>query len=230
MGSAAAEEMHAVPFRDAETFSSDIRPHYKWTGVIARMSAHKKPLRPFVDNKGRLQGLALDSMARKINDMVNKYDYVADMVVWKTIDYWATPAEFFANGGDCEDYAIAKYEWLRFLGVPEENLRLAILHDRIRLIPHAVLILYIGSKAMILDSQIRDIRDSASTSRYRMIYSINRQGWSMPIAPESFTVSMVEGLDQIEPAGGDDLMALLPKCLTGENLPECINAIAPKAR
>ena len=44
---------------------------------------------------------------------------------WHQADYWATPIETLAsNGGDCEDFSIAKYFTLRELGVAEQCLRL----------------------------------------------------------------------------------------------------------
>jgi len=35
--------------------------------------------------------------------------YQTDSTNYGTSDYWAQPDQFFANGGDCEDYAIASY-------------------------------------------------------------------------------------------------------------------------
>ena len=47
---------------------------------------------------------------RLVNDFFNRIRYVSDLEHWGVEDFWATPAELLAsNGGDCEDYAIAKY-------------------------------------------------------------------------------------------------------------------------
>lgn len=42
----------------------------------------------------------------------NQFEYIAEE---EPIDYWKTPEEFIRDGGgDCEDFAIAKYEKLKY--------------------------------------------------------------------------------------------------------------------
>ena len=67
-------------------------------------------------------------------------------------DYWATPLEFFRRSGDCEDYVIAKYQSLRLLGWPPEALRLVVVQDVVRDLPHAVLAVYLDGAIYILDN------------------------------------------------------------------------------
>lgn len=65
------------------------------------------------------------STLRFINDLFNRIPQVEDIVQWGITDYWASPAEFVAgNGGDCEDFVIAKYFALREIGIPAETMRL----------------------------------------------------------------------------------------------------------
>ena len=62
---------------------------------------------------------------KNVNDFFNQIPYKTDVVHWKKQDYWATPFEFMGTGGgDCEDYAIAKYFSLIKLGIPDEKLRI----------------------------------------------------------------------------------------------------------
>jgi predicted transglutaminase-like cysteine proteinase len=62
---------------------------------------------------------------RVVNDFMHETPFYCDPVMWCMEDYWARPVEFLANdGGDCEDFAIAKYYTLRALGVPEDRLRI----------------------------------------------------------------------------------------------------------
>lgn len=76
-----------------------------------------------------------------VNDFFNKIPYVTDMAHWKKKDYWATPLEFMAtNGGDCEDYAIAKYFTLLELGIKKENLYLAVVEVKSRRQNHMILL------------------------------------------------------------------------------------------
>ena len=60
-----------------------------------------------------------------VNDFMNLTPFKSDQEHWGKQDYWATPIEFLStNGGDCEDYSIAKYFTLRALGVPDEKLQI----------------------------------------------------------------------------------------------------------
>lgn len=62
---------------------------------------------------------------RAVNDFFNQIPYYTDMEHWHKNDYWATPIEKLStNGGDCEDYSIAKYYTLRELGIDEKKLRI----------------------------------------------------------------------------------------------------------
>jgi predicted transglutaminase-like cysteine proteinase len=221
---------YQTPFNVPEMHSGDITPFYKWTDVLARMDARPRPLQPWLNNRKMLESLPLREMVQRVDDIINSYDYVADETNWGVSDHWETPAECFAHGGDCEDFAIAKYAWLRFLGVTEERLRIAIVYDRIRNLPHAVLLLYINNQAVILDSQVREVRDSNASSRYRLIYSINRLGWWYPRS-EGFKVSMVEdGKRQAGVTNSNDTVQLSKDCVAGNVRPECINAVEPGAR
>lgn len=58
-----------------------------------------------------------------VNRFYNKVIYMSDMEIYNKSDYWATPLEFLGKDrGDCEDYVIAKYFALRYLGMPSEKL------------------------------------------------------------------------------------------------------------
>jgi predicted transglutaminase-like cysteine proteinase len=135
------------------------------------------------------QGLSLKQMADRVNDMMNERPYISDKRNWGQTDYWATPVEFMKRGGDCEDFAIAKYAALRTLGVPEERLRLAIVQDTQKNIPHAVLVVYTDQGAVLLDNQIKTLVDAERAGRYRPIYSINRQAWWLHSTPDSTRIA-----------------------------------------
>ena len=206
----ASDAIDAPPFNSPETHFTDITPFYKWTGVLRRMDARPQPPRQWLDNQKLMASLSPAQMIQKVDDIINSYDYVAEKVNWGGV-HWETPAEFFAHGGDCKDFAIAKYAWLRYLGIAEERLRFTVVYDRIQNMPHAVLIVYIHGRAMVLDNQVSDIRDSGNEPRYRLIYSINRLGWWQPGAKVS-------------------MMQFPKECLAGSLLPPCINAIEPAFR
>ena len=80
----------------------------------------------------------------RVHMQFNRLKRISDARLWGRDDYWATPSELLrAGGGDCEDFATAKYFALRQLGVPAERLRLAYTRAfdaaRGRIEPHVVL-------------------------------------------------------------------------------------------
>jgi predicted transglutaminase-like cysteine proteinase len=157
-----------------EIHDSHIGVFYKWTDVLARMRTDGTVPQPWRDND--LSGLNLIQQAAAVNRIVNSYPDIPDRKNWRQADYWETPAEFFAEGGDCEDFAIAKYAWLRWLGVPEDRLRLAMVYDRAKSALHMLLVVYTDNGTLFLDNQQRSIRFHNDFARYWPIYSINRNG------------------------------------------------------
>ncbi|MCK6417481.1 MAG: transglutaminase-like cysteine peptidase [Alphaproteobacteria bacterium] len=151
--------------------------------ALARLRADLKPL----------AALSLKDMAAAVNALMNKQPYIADQENWGRSDYWATPVEFLDKGGDCEDFAIAKYAALRALGVPEERLRLAIVQDTQRDMPHAVLAVYTPQGVFVLDNQIKTLVAAEQAGRYRPIYSINRQSWWLHTSPRETMIAAAAG-------------------------------------
>lgn len=108
-----------------------------------------------------------------VNNFVNKVAYVSDRRNYRVDDYWATPAEFFAAGGDCEDYALAKFVSLYRLGYHEDRLRIAIVYDERRRMHHAFLAVYLADDIYLLDNQIEAVTSHRQVSHYRPICSFD---------------------------------------------------------
>ncbi len=191
-------DFYPALFGAGEKASNNLSAFTKWTGMFSRferamdtsegqtvISRWRERLRP-------MAGLPLAAMAQRVNDLVNETEYINDSRNWSKSDYWETPVEFFTHGGDCEDFAIAKYVSLRALGVPEDRLRVALVHDKIKDIPHALLILYTDNGALVLDNQVDEVRDAARVARYRPIFSINRYSWWLHTAPSGTVVASAE--------------------------------------
>lgn len=197
---AAFAPIHDYPplFGTEEKGSSNIAPFTKWTGMFHRLEAEiKQPssrnaVHKWQDQLRGAEGLPLKEMAQRVNDIMNAHPYIEDSTNWGVSDYWETPLEFLSRGGDCEDFAIAKYVSLRMLGVPESRLRVAIVKDLQRGIPHAILILYDGSDALVLDNQNTQVRAASAISRYQPIFSINREGWWLHKAPSTTVVASAQ--------------------------------------
>ena len=179
----------------SERRDRDISAFTKWTGMFKkfdrqlRQTAHIESIREWQDDVSRYQGRSIKEMARGVNNLVNQNRYILDKNNWGKSDYWATPVEFLERGGDCEDFAIAKYAALRSLGVPEERMRVAIVQDTQKNIPHAVLVVYTNDGAYLLDNQIKSLIDAERKGRYEPIFSINRQAWWLHKKPSATMVA-----------------------------------------
>lgn len=178
-----------------EKRSANLQPFTKWTEMLGRFEGQIRSgsaaglLGKWEKELAAYRSSSLKDMAENVNALVNKTRYITDTRNWGQSDYWATPVEFMQRGGDCEDYAVAKYVALRSLGVPEERLRIAIVQDTQKNIPHAVLVVYTESGAYVLDNQNQNMLSGESGSRYRPIYSINRQAWWLHSAPEGTRIA-----------------------------------------
>jgi len=182
---AAAEDAPRL-WGTAETRSANIKPFPKWTDMLDRHRAEEQrgdtacaPTR-FV-RCGVADWLAFlagergkDRTAQMIdiNAYLNLHPYVFDR-----INYWETPREFVLRDGDCKDYAIAKYFSLRYLGWPEEQLRVVVVQDLNLRVAHAVLAVYIKGEIMILDNQAHQVVKAESIRHYLPYYSINESFW-----------------------------------------------------
>lgn len=170
-------------FGTAEVKTNGVAMFPKWTSVMARFDQQMKTQgnTTTVRNwKAQLEGLKGMSRAQQI-DEVNRYmnsiRYVEDSRNYGKSDQWSTPIEFLTKGGDCEDFAIAKYASLRALGFSADQMRVAIVQDKIKNIPHAILIVYDGGNTYVLDNQDKSTRMADSVSRYKPIFSLNSDSW-----------------------------------------------------
>ena len=171
-------------FGAKEVRSNDISGFKNWTGVLARFQRDlqnpqgNQQLMMLRSKLSKYKSMSLKDKVVAVNTLLNARPYVEDTRNYGKTDYWATPVEFLQRGGDCEDYAIAKYASLRALGVPADQMRVAIVLDKQLGIHHAILIVYDQNrKAYVLDNQSRTVRDLSTVTRYKPIYSINQQSW-----------------------------------------------------
>lgn len=112
-----------------------------------------------------------------VNAFFNKVPYMSDKQHWGEEDYWATPAELLAsNGGDCEDFAIAKLFTLLAGNVPANKLRLMYATSRGQ--PHMVLIYNESpdSVPLVLDNLTNEILSADQRDDLIPIFSFNNHG------------------------------------------------------
>lgn len=87
---------------------------------------------------------------------------------------WMTLFEFAKRGGDCEDYATAKYFLLRQLGIPADDLRIVIIRERRHRAYHAVLAVRQPTGAIwLLESNNVIAKDPHRG--YRFVYAVNEK-------------------------------------------------------
>jgi predicted transglutaminase-like cysteine proteinase len=145
----------------------------------------------------RLRGQDLMVQLRETNAWFNNNRYIADNVNWALPDYWATPFEFLEKaGGDCEDYAIAKYMMLRAVGVSADDMRIVVLRDISSRVDHAVLAVYVNGNPYILDNRFSSVVPANSLGSYQPVYSINEHGWWLHRL-RSHTPTITHGLHKL---------------------------------
>lgn len=123
---------------------------------------------------------------KDVNEFFNRrIKFVDDQKNWGENDYWATPIESLSKGaGDCEDYAIAKYFTLKFVGVPVAKMRITYVRAIIGGAgsnisqAHMVLTYYPTPDAepLVLDNLVGEIRPASRRSDLQPIFSFNSEG------------------------------------------------------
>lgn len=115
-----------------------------------------------------------------VNDFMARTPFICDAAQWCMEDYWATPLEFLSNeGGDCEDFSIAKYYTLRALDVPDAKLRILYVTERRRFNgAHMVLAYYPTPDAepLILDNLNDAILPASQREDLQPVLAFNGTG------------------------------------------------------
>jgi predicted transglutaminase-like cysteine proteinase len=124
-----------------------------------------------------------------VNRLANRHPYRSDLANYHKNEHWASPLEFLARSGDCEDYAIFKYALLRHLGMPADSLRIVLLRRKVDGLGHAVLAVYVDGKVYILDNVDGLIRPQNEVKSYTAVFSFNEHSrWAhIESSPEADT-------------------------------------------
>lgn len=113
---------------------------------------------------------------KAVNRFFNMFRFIDDIKLWGVSNYWASPIEFIGvNGGDCEDYSIAKYFTLLELGIADEKMRITMVKAVKLNQYHMVLAYYDTPSAMplILDNLDGVIKPASQRNDLVPIYSFN---------------------------------------------------------
>jgi predicted transglutaminase-like cysteine proteinase len=162
----------------------------QWNRVKAALVNDKKVMKDCLKDKANCQGEAMigwrsmvkslkgqDQMTQLnlVNSFFNRWQYRSDIETYGVSEYWASPLEFMANSGDCEDYAIAKYVTLGFLGFADSQMRIVALLDNNRGgIGHSVLSVASDNGKIILDNQVAYAYQDNQQTGYAPRFAVNQ--------------------------------------------------------
>lgn len=116
----------------------------------------------------------------KVNRWVNRtVAYVEDRELFKKADYWAGARRTLELGqGDCEDYALTKMQLLAAAGIPRSDMFLTIARDRVRNADHALLVVKLEDRYLVLDNATDELLDGALSHDYAPVLSFSdRESW-----------------------------------------------------
>ena len=186
-------------FDDPTTYLAEASALPAWAHTLERHAEDRSTITECLAREaaceGKLKALRLimqkgaaldpDDQLKLINRYINKRRYrrdrkqlslsVAEGGQAKLRNQWSTLLEFLQRGGDCEDYATAKYFLLREMGFPAEDMRVVVSYDFFAREHHAVLAVRRPDNSSWLletDNTIRKTRHYG----YRFIYAINENG------------------------------------------------------
>ncbi len=188
-------------------FSPNLSAFQRWGNVNARFAAQRNVATSSCDESDpktcpvqwwqnlitELAGLPLQERVALVNDTFNHVTYVAAQKNWGNPGYWETPFEFLSKGGQCQDYAIAKYLALLDSGVPEDQMRFVVVRDIARSLDHAVTVVKVDGEEMVLDNLAAEVKPAGQDEQYTPYYALNDRGWwlySPPLSSRRRAVQM----------------------------------------
>lgn len=159
---------------------------------IADQRACSRRMRSFAFIVAEGAGLPPEQQIQLVNRFINRRGYDADrrrtleLAEGKVVrrSHWATLKEFLEHGGDCEDFAAAKYFVLRRLGFPAAALRIVVVYDRRYREHHAVVaVRQPDGRAWVLETDNFVFRERKPLD-FRYVYAVSELGiWDHGVTP-----------------------------------------------
>jgi predicted transglutaminase-like cysteine proteinase len=191
-GTAVLIKKSVEPFGLPTAILADGGLHDKWLGVQRRLDDEMVQLALCEgDREGCVSPVALQFLAivdaakaregrarlGEINRAINlAVRPVSDLAQYGQLDVWASPLVTLIRGGDCEDYAIAKFVALRRAGIAPDDLRIVIMRDTIRGEDHAVAAARLDGHWLTLDNRRMAMVEDAQVRNYRPTFVIDQYG------------------------------------------------------
>ncbi len=166
-----------------------------WSQTLQRITEQQEKLNRCIADEsacdGRLKSihhllkrgeeLSREQRMRLVNRYINRFsryrsDRRRDVAVGETTvkvgQEWSTLTEFLNRGGDCEDYATAKYQLFRLFDVPANELRVVVVYDRREREHHAIVaIANVDGHIVLLDTDNQTYR--RRPRMYQFVYALN---------------------------------------------------------
>ena len=180
----AASRTVAYSFAGDDHFLTKSQEYPRWAALTARHAAQMPQIEACLSDVGACpsslrgyrqvvlasQDLSAERRMKLANRFINARRWRIEP---RRDDDWRTLEDFLQLGGDCEDFAIAKYFLLRQVGFAADDLRVAITWDREVNDYHAVTVVRLDGEVYILDV---DGGPRRSQTNYRFLFSINETG------------------------------------------------------
>jgi predicted transglutaminase-like cysteine proteinase len=118
----------------------------------------------------------------KVNCFFNKMSFIEDEKNWGSKDYWATPVEFLrTSGGDCEDFALAKFFTLKAMGIDERKLFMTYAKTLSPRRAHMVVTYHPTQEdePLILDNLSNEIKPAGKRADLLLVFSFNCSNYCM---------------------------------------------------
>jgi len=178
------------PFGQPTAMLFDGGLHQKWQSLQRRLDDEMVQIalcdgdREGCVSPAALQFLAVVDAARlregrarlgEINRAINlAVRPVSDLAQYGQLDVWASPLVTLTRGGDCEDYAIAKFVALRLAGIAPDDLRIVIMRDTVRGEDHAVAAARLDGHWLTLDNRRMAMVEDSDIRNYRPTHVIDQ--------------------------------------------------------
>jgi len=178
-------------FETAEDFFAPASNWPAWQGTLDQHYSEREAIHQCLsdaeDCTRRLRGLRHillkgadlrpEQQIRLVNRYINGQRYKDDRVSSQSVagNQWETLTEFLNEGGDCEDFAVAKYFVLREFGVDAKNMRIVIGRESQRATHHAMLAIRFDEGVWLLEND-NTIHRNGYQDINRFVYAINEQG------------------------------------------------------
>src|SRR5882757_1628888 len=180
--------MWIAPVHASEPFGRPTTPvvsgglYEKWIGVQRNISEELKQMAVCEhDQNCSLEAIKFLSIIRagkarvgraRLGE-VNRALNLSIRAVNETVDVWSSPLLTLARGGDCEDYAIAKFVALREAGISSDDLRIVVLHDTLSNGDHAVAVVRMDGHWMVLDNRRMTMIEDVNIRNYHPLFVID---------------------------------------------------------